>query len=556
MRSRSLPAPTGITRPLLTAAVAGLATWIGAAPLQAQWWEQPQRREIRRPPAVPTAVRKETKVDETTLKRQVAQPLMAIVSISDQRITVYDANGRILRAPVSSGTTGYESPVGIFKILQKNRDHVSNIYEGAAMPFMQRITWSGIALHAGALPGYPASHGCVRLPYKFAENLFELTEKGMRVVVVRNDMSPVDISHPALFSPPISRPLVASAPLPAVGPDQPMRLGASDVSTPDADALTYFDKLKAIADTKAAEAEAANRTADAARLRANRLNAEAARDAKFLRGAEYVKTNLEAQLRYAETLRAAANNPAAIARADQAVVGARKRLDDANARLAAILAQPKVEAAEAAKKEAAALDEARKRAVEEAKAAQRKLTPISVLISRKTQRLYVRQLNEPVLETAVVIRDADKPIGTTLFTALGYNKDGSGVRWNAVAMYAKGMAPDPAKPLVRRAVIKTPEPTPTSADDAKAVLDRIEIPEEARRLISEVVAPGSSLIVSDEPASTETGGGTDFIMVMPGEPQGGLKIRPKAPPRSIYRYDDDDDDRPRRRRARYYSSDW
>lgn len=542
----------GRSKAVVLAAVAGLTICAEATPSQAQWWEQPPRREWRRP-ATPAPVQKE---EETALKRQTNGPLMAVVSLSDQRVTIYDATGRILRSPVSSGSTGYETPAGLFTIIQKNRDHVSNIYEGAAMPFMQRITWSGIALHAGALPGYPASHGCVRLPYKFAENLFEMTDKGMRVVLVRNDMSPVDISHPALFSPPGSRAVVAKAP-PVSENGEPMRLGANDVSPAAPEGGSHFDKLKASADAKAAEAEAATRAAAGLRTRANRLNGEAARDAKFLKNAEYVKSNLEQQLKNAEAQlaaaqAAAAKNPAAVTTwAEQAVANARKRLEEANARLASILAQPKVEAAEAAKKEAAAAEETRKRLTEEAKAAQRKLLPISVLISRKTQKLYVRQGLDPVLEVPVTIRDADKPMGTTLFTALGYN--GAEVRWNALVMYAKGAEPDPSKPPVRRAVIKSPEPTPTDVGEAKAVLDRIEIPKEARDLISEVVAPGSSLIVTDHEMSKETGGGTDFIVVMPGEPQGGLTIRPK---RSSYRDYDDDDDRPRRRRGGYQYNPW
>ena len=93
---------------------------------------------------------------------------MAIVSLSNQRITIYDADGWILRAPVSSGQPGYETPAGIYSVIQKEEEHHSNLYDDASMPFMQRITWSGIALHAGLLPGYPASHGCVRMPFDFA----------------------------------------------------------------------------------------------------------------------------------------------------------------------------------------------------------------------------------------------------------------------------------------------------------------------------------------------------------------------------------------------------
>ena len=96
--------------------------------------------------------------------RTAGEPIMAIVSLHSQRITVYDASGWILRAPVSSGQKGRETPAGIFSVIQKEAEHYSNLYDDAYMPDMQRITWSGIALHGGALPGYPASHGCVRLP--------------------------------------------------------------------------------------------------------------------------------------------------------------------------------------------------------------------------------------------------------------------------------------------------------------------------------------------------------------------------------------------------------
>jgi lipoprotein-anchoring transpeptidase ErfK/SrfK len=115
--------------------------------------------------------------------RSAGDPIMAIVSLRTQRITVYDAKGWILRAPVSSGSKGRETPAGIFSVIQKVEDHYSNLYDDAYMPHMQRITWLGIALHGSALPGYPASHGCVRLPIDFAARLFDATAMGMRVIV-------------------------------------------------------------------------------------------------------------------------------------------------------------------------------------------------------------------------------------------------------------------------------------------------------------------------------------------------------------------------------------
>src|SRR5215510_4398748 len=131
--------------------------------------------------------------------RAGGEPIMAIVSLRDQRITVYDTNGWILRAPVSSGQKGRETPAGIFSVIQKEAEHYSNLYDDAYMPHMQRITWSGIALHGGPLPGYPASHGCIRLPYDFAARLFDLTRLGMLVIVAPTDVTPIEIAHPALL---------------------------------------------------------------------------------------------------------------------------------------------------------------------------------------------------------------------------------------------------------------------------------------------------------------------------------------------------------------------
>jgi lipoprotein-anchoring transpeptidase ErfK/SrfK len=136
-----------------------------------------------------------------TAPRPAGEPIMAIVSIKSQQVTFYDADGWILRAPVSTGVKGRETPAGVFAVLEKQRDHYSTMYDDAWMPNMQRITWNGIALHGGPLPGYAASHGCIRMPYGFAERLYDKTWIGMRVIVSPNDAAPVEISHPALLTP-------------------------------------------------------------------------------------------------------------------------------------------------------------------------------------------------------------------------------------------------------------------------------------------------------------------------------------------------------------------
>src|SRR6202790_1265939 len=138
---------------------------------------------------------------EATAPRDAGEPIMAIVSIKTQQVTFYDADGWILRAPVSTGTTAREPPAAVFAAVEKNKEHHSSLYDDAWMPNMLRITWNGIALHGGPLPGYAASHGCVRMPFGFAEKLFDRVRIGTRVIISPDDAEPVEFSHPALFVP-------------------------------------------------------------------------------------------------------------------------------------------------------------------------------------------------------------------------------------------------------------------------------------------------------------------------------------------------------------------
>jgi hypothetical protein len=132
---------------------------------------------------------------------QSNSPLLVVVSIRRQRVRVFDMNGEITSSRISSGKPGHDTPMGVFSILEKNVYHVSNIYSGASMPYQERITWSGIAMHAGDVPGYRASHGCVRLPYSFARKLFGLTKIGNRVVISYDDPEPIAFDSPKLFKP-------------------------------------------------------------------------------------------------------------------------------------------------------------------------------------------------------------------------------------------------------------------------------------------------------------------------------------------------------------------
>jgi L,D-transpeptidase catalytic domain len=131
-------------------------------------------------------------------ERSLSGPLLIIVSIPDQKVHVYRNGIRVAASTCTTGKPGHRTPTGVFKILQKDKYHRSNIYSNAPMPNMQRLTWSGIALHAGNLPGYPASHGCVRLPMGFSELLFGITRKGMTVVLADNNSQPAAVVHPKL----------------------------------------------------------------------------------------------------------------------------------------------------------------------------------------------------------------------------------------------------------------------------------------------------------------------------------------------------------------------
>lgn len=125
-------------------------------------------------------------------------PLIIVVSLDHQKLKVFDGNGLFAESRVSTGMKGHATPTGVFSVIQKNKWHRSNIYSGAPMPYMQRLTWSGIALHAGALPGYPASHGCIRMPNSFSAQLWNWTRRGARVVVTSGDIAPATFAHPFL----------------------------------------------------------------------------------------------------------------------------------------------------------------------------------------------------------------------------------------------------------------------------------------------------------------------------------------------------------------------
>ncbi len=468
---------------------------------------------------------------------------MAIVSIKSQQITFYDADGWIFRAPVSTGVKGRETPAGVFAVLEKDLDHHSTLYDDASMPHMQRLTWNGIAFHGGPLPGYAASHGCVRMPYGFAEKLFDKTRIGMRVIISPNDATPVEISHAALLVPDAEA--VAAAPghaetlareaveaAKAVGETKKAAKQAAREAASAKATLRKMERHKSSADEDLADAEKALEKAKSVEAKAQeqklKAAAKAAEAATKLDAAKAgADANIDAAAKAAETTKAERQKSAA----DEDLADAEKALEkvksgEAKAQERRLKAAAKATDAatkldtaksdatsknDAAAKAADAAKEAATRKVDTAKAAkdaQLALEPVSVYISRATQKLYVRrnthkpwpdggEVFDASIEVPVTIRDPDKPIGTHVFTAMASND--AGLRWTVVTI--------------------------DNGDDAKDALDRISIPKDVLDRIAPTALPRSSIIISDEPLSRETNYRTEFVAVLSNQPQGGFITR-------------------------------
>jgi hypothetical protein len=313
-------------------------------------------------------------------------PLEIIISIADQRLSLFDNGALIARSSVSTGTQGHPTPLGVFSVISKQRWHRSNIYSAAPMPYMQRITWSGIALHAGVVPGHPASHGCIRLKNDFAVRLWRLTKRGTRVIIVHDDVQPVDITNPHLFKP------------------------KAVSGSPEFQAAAVADK--SISGSPVSNAETPEAT----------------------------------------SLQVPGSAPAG---------GAAK-----------------------------------------------KMVPISVFVSRKLGKLFVRQGFTPLFDVPVKIQNPEEPLGTHVFTAMEFQNEGTAMRWSVVSIPEE--FPRMFEGVTKHREAKQAAPLPGKAN---AALDRIEIPQDMVERISELLTPASSLIISDHGFSHETGDDTDFIVV-------------------------------------------
>jgi hypothetical protein len=474
-------------------------------------------------------------------------------------------------SPVSTGMKGHSTPMGVFSVIQKNKMHRSNIYSGAPMPYMQRITWSGIALHAGVLPGYPASHGCIRMPMAFAVKMWNWTRMGARVVITPGTITPATFSHPLLVAQKVMpQPLIADDPktdAPAIKSDKGADAGAVAKTM---NAQASLDLRSTIGHAAPSRTQA--HTADASSAMPAASSPVTLSDARLPAGGQPSGADVSAQAPTSEPVKAEAE------KADESQAIASPADAPANTEAGKTAKTEDAAATEVAKTEPAKIEAPK---VEETKAADNKalddkaldtkaadtkateVTPaekpetvattpavapapdvkkdtarlpgaaiaakpepprrpglIAVFVSRKDSKLYVRENFKPQFSVPVTIAPGDRPLGTHVFTAETDKNDPNLLRWSVVSLpvTARNAAriDDEDRSAPRRRIAGAPteaKPLPLANSPAEA-LDRITIPQDAMTRIAEVLTTGSSIVVSDHGISQggETGEGTDFIV--------------------------------------------
>jgi lipoprotein-anchoring transpeptidase ErfK/SrfK len=476
---------------------------------------QPRRPKVRR-----NAVDKKTKAAEKETGAKPQGPLIISISIDQQKIRVYDSNGLFAEDRVSTGMKGHPTPMGVFSIIQKHRMHHSNIYSGAPMPFMQRITWSGVAMHQGVLPGYPASHGCIRMPAAFAVKMWNWTKMGARVLVTPGEMTPAPFSHPLLVTQ-----KVAAQPVADDAPQVDAPLGVK--SDKGADATREVGKPTDTAETKL---ELRSTVGHARMQRADAGGAMPNNAAVTMSDASPAGASGEAAtVKAADSLEA---KPEA-AKSEEAKPETAKAEDKtvepkADAKAEAPKETPKAEPAKAdepakAVTEAPAKkDTSRLPGLERPKPELKREGQVAVFISRKDGKLYVRQNFKPVFDVPVTIAASEKLLGTHVFTAEVDRNDPNVLHWSVVsvpvtARNAQRVDEDERATRRRKVaavvpVVSKPAPAPNANSPAEA-LDRITVPPDVMAKIAEALTSGGSIIVSDQGINQgETGEGTDFIV--------------------------------------------
>jgi lipoprotein-anchoring transpeptidase ErfK/SrfK len=527
---------------------------------------QPTISPSERPAMLPRKPKARHTQKPAPLEKEAAKPqgpVMVAVSINKQQVKIYDANGLFAEAPVSTGMKGHSTPMGVFSVIQKQKFHRSNIYSGAPMPFMQRITWSGVALHAGVLPGYPASHGCIRMPPSFATRIYGWTRMGSRILVTPGEVAPARFSHPllaALKPPQPSASVLPDANAPAAIKSDKGAAVSTAITVATTDLRTTIGHREGAGSDKdetLSSSRSQMRTADASNTNGTTpivsdvspgsgpIRAEGAEPRT---GAADLKPSVAATEGKAEDTTAGTPTAAKPAEQDESKSAAGQPADTAQAPTPAPSAETpaKLEAAGSTDGKAAAPKIADQPAAPSNTAADAPTKPdeakdskdqsrlaapvqpvapkpelkrnsqIAIFISRKDSKLYVRQNFAPVFNTPIAIAPSEKPLGTHVFTAAADKADPTTMTWTVVSLAASPRS-DASEHAARRG--KTSAETRSDAKPAPQVssaaeaLDRISIPADVVAWLGEALSSGSSLIVSDQGINQgETGEGTEFIL--------------------------------------------
>ena len=323
-------------------------------------------------------------------------PLQIIISINQQKLHLYSDGTHVADAPIATGVPGHPTPTGVFSVIDKERYHESNIYSGAPMPYMQRITWSGVAMHQGQNLGHPASHGCIRLSQEFASRLWVLPSLGARVIIARPELTPRDFADPHLFvhmdKPPAPVPMAAAP-------------GAAE-------------------NVKTAETVDSNKTTDASAPSLASVPTDG-----MLRGAidAPLAADRASDMNDAVLMVKPADPAAGSAKGDKAASpDIIVRREGAGGRQADASPTPPVDPP----LHVVPLPAAKPGEVVRGATG----APIAVFISRKTGKIYVRRQFVPLFDASVVIAHPERPFGTHVFTAMEYLPDGTTFRWNVVSL--------------------------------------------------------------------------------------------------------------------------
>ncbi len=475
----------------------------GASPAEAAtsiFW--PDYYQPAPPPRIaPPHIRKSTRhralpgEDVAKDARKPQGPLVIAISIDRQILRIYDANGYFAETPISTGMRGHSTPMGVFSVIQKHKYHRSNIYSGAPMPYMQRITWSGVAMHAGVLPGYPASHGCIRMPMNFAVKMWGWTRMGARVVIAPGELTPEAFAHPLLVAQKV-------VPLAAAEPNNDIAVTAKsdkevaitpafseaslglkstvghDLAKPDAseaavslalreqthtadassalsqptisDATSSARSPVAKADDEAAMASDAPAEETKATEAASKPVQPAETDVSEKADAESVSVEVQSpsqpvderaktELPASEGVKAdssaseAAKIEAADVKADAPKSDTPTAIDKPQ-KLTDEPLKPADAGAIVKKDQARPSDTAAPRPEPTTAAAPKRTGQIAVFVSRKDGKLYVRQNFSPLFEVPVTIAPSDRPLGTHVFTAQTDKDDANLLHWSVISM--------------------------------------------------------------------------------------------------------------------------